>query len=430
MSRDGNPAPTIIVIGAGMAGIMSAFHLKSRIPRAKITLIEKGNRVPYRFATSCKSAACSRQQWDLRINVAMSLFSTRFYENFGQTLADNAKIFWQRGYLFLYRHPEKWEAAQRRVTNQQLWGLTEVRGLSADEVKHEFSFAYTDQLLGATFCPTDGFLDAGTIMTILRDKLLAEGVKFRTRTEAISFKSAGQRISGVQVKTDDVLEDLPCDYVVNCTGPWAARLGNRLGTPLPVAPQKRYLWSAEFANSRDNFPQAEYDKMPFIVCTANHMVPYIKPQPVVGGNSFTVGCEHEVEPSFDFEDTDQEKVDPGYEVAIPGGYHQRVWETLADWLPFTERLGFRSKVEGGFYETTFDKRGPVNSPIIGFDPIYNNVIHCVGFSGHGIMHGPAAGATVADLISSGEYLEFPDGEQYLSYHSLINGMRPVEDMKI
>jgi len=50
----------------------------------------------------------------------------------------------------------------------------------------------------------------------------------------------------------------------------------------------------------------------------------------------------------------------------------------------------------GFYEDTPDKH-----PIIGAVPGLDGFLCAAGFSGHGIMHAPAAGEAIAELIVDG-----------------------------
>lgn len=416
------PGPcSIVIIGGGIAGLMSAYHIMSRNPKADVLVIEQGDHIPYKYGSSSRSAACSRQQFGLKLNVEMSIFSTQFYQNFEQLVGEPDKMFWQRGYLFLYRDSNKWNAAQQGVQNQQSWGLADVRALSADETLQEFPMVANHGLLGATFCPTDGFLDPGMILTALKNWIKAHGGQIWTNRRVERFDYEGSKV--VRVFTN--LGFATCDYVVNCTGAWSSRMGTLLGTKLEVAPEKRYLWSAEFRDRGQDFSEEQFSHLPFIVCMANDFTPYIKPEPGCNPHSFMVGCEHEANPEYDFSDEDQARVDVAFLPNIPGGYHERVWTEMVDWLPFTEELGFRKHVNSGFYETT-----ATHSPVIGFDPNHPNVIHCCGFSGHGIMHGPASGATVADLVEYGAYRIFPCGGTELTYESLINGTRQIEEMKI
>lgn len=412
---------SIVVIGGGIAGLMSAYHIKSRNPKASVTVIEQGDHIPYKYGSSSRSAACSRQQFGLKLNVEMSIFSTRFYESFRELVGEPDRMFWQQGYLWLYREAIKWADAQQRVKNQQSWGLAEVQAMSADETLREFPMVANHGLLGATFCPTDGFLDPGMILTALKDWIKNHDCRIWTNTHVVNFEFKDSRVTRVVTN----LGHACCDYVINCTGAWSSRVGTLLGTKLEVAPEKRYLWSAEFRDRSHDFSDEQFRLIPFTICTADGITPYIKPEPGHSPHSFMVGCEHKAEPEYDFKDEDQARVDPAFLPNVPGGYHERVWTELVDWLPFTEELGFRKHVNSGFYETTAK-----HSPVIGFDPNHGNVIHCCGFSGHGIMHGPASGATVADLVEYGEYRTFPGGCTELTYDSLVNGTRQIEDMKI
>jgi glycine/D-amino acid oxidase-like deaminating enzyme len=401
---------------------MSAFHIMKSMPGTRLTVLEKGKYIPNQYGTSSRSAACTRQQFGCELNVQMSMFSTRFYERFQEYTGDEMQMLWQVGYLFLYRKPEAWEAAQKRVRDQQNWGLEKVRALSADETLLEFPFVGNHGLLGATFCPTDGFLDPGIILVALKEKLKSMGAESVTDCEVAGFQYEGGDVTEVVLSEKTTIL---CDYVVNCTGAWSSRIGNMLGSKLEVGPEKRYLWSAEFANPQDDFPDPEFRRIPFIVCNGNGMTPYIKPEPGRNPHSFMMGCEHPAEPEWNFNDEDQDRVDPDFRANLDGGFHVRAWQEIASWIPFAEKLGFRDKVNSGYYETT-----KPHSPVIGFDPHHSNVIHCVGFSGHGIMHGPAAGQTVADLLEFGEYRTFPLGAKNLTHESLVNGNREVEGMKI
>jgi sarcosine oxidase subunit beta len=407
-----------VVVGGGIAGVMAAHFVQTRIPRAHVTVLEQGNSVPYDYGTSTRSAACTRQQFGLEHNVEMSVFSTRFYEQMNRDVVPE-QVFWQKGYLFLYRDHAKWSRAAARVVDQQRWGLGEVEALSPDHIVRRFPWASGQGLAGGTFCPTDGFLDPGLILTTLRDRIREAGGDVATKTVVTGFDTRQGAVWNVRTTSGD----FRADVVVNCTGPWAARIGKMLGTELPVAPEKRYLWTATFERPEQDFSEDVFDRMPLTVCCGHEMTPYLKPEPGRNPHSFMLGCEHQVAPEWDFVPEDQGRIEPGFETN--GERHIAVWEELASWLPYTEDLSFRRHVNAGYYETT-----PSHSPVIGADPTHANVIHCCGFSGHGIMHGPAAGATVADLIEHGGYATFPKAASQLSYASLMAGTRQLEEMKI
>jgi len=191
-----------------------------------------------------------------------------------------------------------------------------------------------------------------------------------------------------------------------------------------VVPEKRYLWSA-FAKRKNDMSQEEFEKVPMIVCMgSNGHTPYIRPEPGRDPHNFVLGCEHVVEPEPDFKDGDQDKVDPRY---LPTGEcFLPIGETLASFAPFVEKLCLRDKVNAGYYETT-----PSHNPYLTFDPHWQNVIHACGFSGHGVMHAPAAGLTVGELLVKGKYpSEFSGVEKSVSYQAHLDGSGEVEGMKI
>ena len=63
--------------------------------------------------------------------------------------------------------------------------------------------------------------------------------------------------------------------------------------------------------------------------------------------------------------------------------------------PWWEDLGIDRKGSWwGYYGVT-----PDNSPVIGFNPGTRGWVDACGFSGHGIMHAPATGLAVSELVA-------------------------------
>ncbi|HEV2921190.1 MAG TPA: FAD-dependent oxidoreductase, partial [Actinomycetota bacterium] len=49
---------------------------------------------------------------------------------------------------------------------------------------------------------------------------------------------------------------------------------------------------------------------------------------------------------------------------------------------------------------------PDHHAVIGPDPRVPALVHCAGFGGHGVMHAPAAGRAVAELVATGACATF------------------------
>jgi sarcosine oxidase, subunit beta len=415
-------APDVVIVGGGIIGLMCALHVLRFFPRARITVFEKGRDIPNSYGSSMRSAACTRQQFGLEHNVAMSIYSTRFYEGFQKLTGEPTEMLWQKGYLFLYHDKPRWEEARAKISQQLQWGLTDVRPLTPADVANEFPYvASQENLVGATFCPTDGYLRPGTILSALRAYLEERNVRFVLSEEVFGFETHGKYVTDVNLDGFCIR----CDCVINATGAWARRIGKMLGTDLKVAPVKRYLWTAEYADPAYDMPDADFKKVPMIVCRgSNGVTPYLRPEPGSQPHHFVIGCEHEVAPEPNFSDSDMDRVDPTFKPEL-GPNFVSIWQTLAGFTPIGERLGFKPKVNPGYYEVTES-----HNPYVTFDPNYSNVIHACGASGHGVMHAPAIGLIAADLLLHGDYRSFPAAERSLSYQAHYMGTGETEVMKI
>ena len=88
----------------------------------------------------------------------------------------------------------------------------------------------------------------------------------------------------------------------------------------------------------------------------------------------------------------QDVIDPGFGRGIDE-YGIEVLAELARVMPFLEDDGGVEHVTCGYYEVT-----PDDTAILSRDPRLVGLFHASGFSGHGIMHAPAAGRATADLV--------------------------------
>jgi len=74
-------------------------------------------------------------------------------------------------------------------------------------------------------------------------------------------------------------------------------------------------------------------------------------------------------------------------------YGFEVLARMAEWIPMLGEKAGLDHATCGYYEVTPDEKA-----IISRDPRTGGLLHAAGFSGHGVMHAPAAGRLVADMI--------------------------------
>jgi len=78
-------------------------------------------------------------------------------------------------------------------------------------------------------------------------------------------------------------------------------------------------------------------------------------------------------------------------------FDEVIWPALAHRIPGFEQLRMLRAWAGLYEHNLFD-----HSAIIGRHPEVGNLVLACGFSGHGMMHSPAAGAGASELILHGE----------------------------
>ena len=113
------------------------------------------------------------------------------------------------------------------------------------------------------------------------------------------------------------------------------------------------------------------------------------------GPQLLVGMGHVAEPEPDFEDADQDRIEPGFHHAHGvDNYAYTVLEQIATFAPRLADCGGIAATTCGYYGTT-----PDANPLIGFDANQSNLVHAVGFSGHGLMHAPVTAVLVEALLA-------------------------------
>ena len=228
------------------------------------------------------------------------------------------------------------------------------------------SFAATT-LLGGSFCSTDGFVDPYSAMTGFMAWTLDHGATLLKNAAVVTI---ARREGGFEITT--TREVITARAVVNCAGAWAAEIASMVGIILPVEPLRRMLVPTE---PFDQFPHTA----PMIVDMSNgfHFRPEARGFLLAWNDpEETPGCKMDFEPTF----------------------IEKILTRAADRVPAFENLEVNPKrAWAGLYEMT-----PDHHPVLGESPEVPGFFFANGFSGHGVMHAPATGKILSDLILSGK----------------------------
>ena len=358
----------ILIIGGGIVGSSIAYHLAREGRGGEIVVVEPDP--TYEFAATPRGNGGIRQLFSLPENIAMAQYGLAFFREFETAMAvdgEPAPIgFQRRGYLLVSDNGEH-RQMERNFRFQSAQGVR-ADCLDRAALGARFPSLRTDDVALAVHSPDDAWIDPHAALQGFRRKARSLGVRY-LRDRVVDWQGGGRLARRALLASGETLE---AGVHVLAAGAWSAEVAAQIGLELPVEPMSRetYFFRAT----------GEIEDLPFIK-TETHLA--FRPE----GTGFTGGLPAwEVAPGWTFE-------------VSPGGFEERVWPALARRIPALERLKLERGWAGHYARNRLDLSAIIGAWSGGLD----NVYMAVGFSGHGIMHAPAAGRALAELILDRRY---------------------------
>jgi len=351
----------IVVIGGGVMGVSTAYHLARKGAR-NIVLLERDSM--FGLEATGKCAGGIRYQFATEINIRLSQISLPMLDRFEEDLGQAIDVR-HCGYLFLLTRGEDVKTFQGSVALQHKLGVM-TEWLTGEEVRRRLPLMRTEDVLAATWHPRDGLADPNGVVQGYISAARRLGVKCLTDIETTGIHAENGRIRGIRTK----LGDIAVPVVVNASGPWAAQIGKMAGVEIPVVPVRRQIAVTT------PIPELPPD-FPFILDFAKNL--YFHRE----GPAILTGMSNLNEPAgFD------QQVDREWELVH--------FDAAMERMPLLEKVGISNRW-AGLYEVSPDAH-----PILGRVPEVEGLFLINGFSGHGFMHGPACGLLLAEEILDGK----------------------------
>lgn len=357
----------VAVIGGGIIGSSVAYYLLKASPALSVCVIEPDP--TYEFASALRASGGCRVQFTCPENIEMSKYSIDFIKGFEETMVSKgrpAPVDWvEGGYLFIVP-PDQVKGLERNVKIQQDHGCV-VNLLDAAGLKARFPSMNVEDLGAGAHTPHDGWCDPNGLLWGFRRKAVELGAVYiqervvQADVDAVKVKSVGLG-NGDRVFANSF---------VNATGAWSGVLAEKFGMRLPVTPLRRF---------------EHY----FSAGSPVEFLPYVKDTARLAfrseGKGFSGGLVDGDEPrAFNFE------VDHDY-------FERVVWPAVAHRFPAFEAAKCHRTWSGLYEQNELD-----GNPVIGAWSKLPNLYTVAGFSGHGMMHAPAAGRGMAELILKGRF---------------------------
>lgn len=354
----------VVLIGGGIVGSSIACHLTAAGCR-NVLVIERES--AQGKGSTGKSMGGVRAQFSTSVNIQMSLYSIPYYAAFDERLGYPCD-YRPQGYLFCATSDRHMAYLRANCEKQMELGLKNVRLVDGDEIRAMFPQLSADDVVGGSFCSTDGFVDPYSAMTGFMTWAADHGATLWKNTAVTGVTQDERGIAGVQTSRGSVATR----KVVNCAGAWAAEVAKLAGVELPVQPLRRMLVPSE---PFDEFPHSA----PMIIDMSNGF--HFRPE----GRGFLLAWN-------DPEET------PGFKTDFDPAFVEKILMRAADRVPCFANLPVNPKrAWAGLYEMT-----PDHHPILGEAPSVPGFFLANGFSGHGVMHAPATGRILSDLILTGK----------------------------
>jgi len=346
----------VVIVGGGIMGCALAYQLAKR--KVDVLLLE---RETLGSQSTGKCAGGVRQQFSTEANVRVQRLSVKLLEAFEEETGHPAD-FRQIGYLFVFTQPQQVEDFRHNMDMWHRVGLTEARWVDPAEAAKMVPVLNVEDVLGCTFCPTDGIASPADVTSGYAIAARRLGARLKEGVEVTGIDLAAGRVQGVRTSAGEIATRM----VVNCAGAWAASIGRMVGLEIPVLPYRRHIAVT------GTFPTVPRTT-PMTVDFRTSL--YFHPE----GDGVLIGMSDRSEP-------------PGFVTDVNWEFLEKMFEQAARRAPALAGAGVKT-AWAGLYESTPDHQailGPIGE-VEGF--------WCAaGFSGHGFMQGPAAALLVSQLL--------------------------------
>ncbi|MGH7629499.1 MAG: NAD(P)/FAD-dependent oxidoreductase [Gemmatimonadales bacterium] len=358
-------APEVVILGAGIMGASAAWHLARRGVRG-IVLLDRGE-APGAGSTA-RATGGFRAQYATAINVRLSLLSRTKLETFEEDTGIDAG-YAPHGYLWLAGTERELAALAEARRVQHDAGLREAVAVTPDDIRRLNPAVSDEGILGGAWCPTDGFVRPLDLLAGYLGGAERLGARVRWGVEATGLELGdGGRVAAVRAGRDRIA----CGAVVNALGAWAAGVMRDTGFALPVTPLRRQVAATVPTDAlAATMPMTIFVGDGFHLRVRDGRVLLLWPTPGRRDHPF------------------DDRVEPDWVRAVLAKAHRRISALRS--VPVDG-----SACWAGLYEMSPDKHA-----IFGSTPGVPNLYLMNGSSGHGVMHAPALGQLLGEIVCDG-----------------------------
>ena len=353
-------AADVVIVGAGIMGLATAYHLAKEHAKRRIVVLDAGYLCG---GASGRNGGGVRAQWSSEANVRLMQESLEMCKDFAHEHRINT-WFRQGGYLFLARDDKRAAELSRSVELQRRLGL-KTRLIDAKAAKALVPQLKPEGVLAASFNEDDAVVFPWPFVWGYAEGARALGVDIHTFCKVSAIETTAGRVSGVATERGAV----KAPVVVNACGALSPELAASVGVELPTKPHRHEI------------------------CASEPLKPFLGPLVADLGNGlyFSQSTRGEIVGGIG-----NPKTPPGPTQASSIRFLALYSRALIATCPSLSSLKIQRQW-AGLYDLS-----PDHAPIVGPVDEVPGLYLSSGFMGHGFMMAPAVGKRLARLLATGE----------------------------
>ncbi|MEP7060397.1 MAG: FAD-binding oxidoreductase [Actinomycetota bacterium] len=355
----------LVIVGAGAIGGWASWFAAHDHGARRVIVLEQG--VAGQGASS-RAAGMVRAQGGSPDTVRLGMWSIGFYRR-QQRLLGTDSGFSEQGYLILARTAADERTARARVEMQRKVGL-DVRWIDKNEVRR-LNPTLAAGFRGATYCPTDGWVDPPRNVRAYSLAMQQAGIDLRERTSFTGVRISRGRVTGVRTSRGVIATE----RVILTGGPTLREVGRLVGARFLVGAARHQVVVTE------PHPDFQVPDRPMAFDLRSGI--YWRPED--GGLMWGMSNPNEA---------------PGPARGVDWDYLHLMEKQLNRVVPLTKKLGIR-KAWAATIEYTPDHL-PLLGPVVLRDGSELGGATVATANGHGMMWGPAIARIAADLSLAGQ----------------------------
>ncbi len=224
MSKELPKQARVVIIGGGVVGCSTAYHL-TKLGWTDVVLLERRQLT---CGTTWHAAGLVGQ---LRATMNLTRLA-QYTAGLYATLEEETGLatgFMQRGSIGLALNDARMEEFKRGASMAKTFGL-EVEVVGPDEIKRYWPLVSTDDVVGGLFLPKDGQCNPTDTTQALAKGARMGGALIFENVKVTRVLTKDGRAVGVATEQGDIA----AEYVVNCGGMWGREIGHSVGVNTPL----------------------------------------------------------------------------------------------------------------------------------------------------------------------------------------------------